>query len=260
MASSDSLKPKKTSSKDSLSPARQKAITNYRKQRRRVQQAVRRERNKGVAVNVKIPKISTKTAKTASIKQVTKQLQKITPQTIRELATDSPKDEELTEISKNLDEVEEKLNKLTQQYEPFNETGFDEKQRQQDEQNQERLRQDQEFADQFQKGEIVYNKIKSMIYEAYQAGMGEGHKLLESLLDEQIDTYGYDQEMQMIGQADETDLMQSAEIVCYDSDQNEVQFNLSRIAMLITGTIPSAQESAQMSDVQDQDSYTAPLT
>lgn len=260
MASSDSLKPKKTSSKDSLSPARQKAITNYRKQRRRVQQAVRREKAKGVTVNIKIPKISTKTAKTTSIKQVTKQLQKITPQKIRETATEQPMDEELADIHKNLEKVEETLNKLSQQYEPSNEEGFDEQQRQQDEQNQQRIRMEEEFANQFQKGEIIYNKIKSMINEAYQQGMGEGHKLLEELLDEQIDTYGYEQEMQMIGQADETSLMQSAEIVCFDSDQSEVQFNLSRIAMLITGTIPSAQESAQMSDVQDQDSYTEPLT
>lgn len=242
MASRDSLKPKKQSSKDSLSPARAKAIGEYRKQRRRVQQATRRQRAKGLNVKINIPKLNLKEAKTSTIKKTTTQLKKITPAKIRETA-----------------EVQQEEVETKSPYEPSNEQGFDKQQAKADQANKERMDTDGEYADQFKIGQITYRKMLDMIDDSKKSDKYWGWKYLENLFNTEINDYNFESVMKSIANFDQSEVLKSAETACYASSQTEVMSNISWLAMVIKGTVLSAQEAKEIGDVTDKDdTYTSP--
>lgn len=247
MASRDSLSPKSNTSNDSLSPTRQHLINEYRRQRKRVLQAVRRQQVKGIDVKVKVPKLNIKQSKTATIKKTVTQLKKITPEQIRKESK-----------RKSNKETKQKPSKESK-YNPSNEKGFDKHQAQLDEANKTLINTVNEFANQFELGKITYRKMLDIIDGAKKSDKYWGWKYLEKLLNTEINNFNFEPTMMAIASYDQSEVLRAAELACYSSSQTEVMAHIGWLSMVIKGTIPTAQEAKEISDVMDKDeAYTAP--
>lgn len=131
---------------------------------------------------------------------------------------------------------------------------WEEQRRQQDKIQLERLQQDSEYRQLFTQGNIIYNQIMDMINDIARDHKKAAEHLL-GILQSEINTYGKEDVMRSIGQAPE-EVLEIVDIVLrYNPGDNRHDTAIKEFAMLIKGTIPTAEELRQIQDAIDADIY-----
>lgn len=101
-------------------------------------------------------------------------------------------------------------------------------------------------------GEIIYKQIKDMIAEA-----GRNHKRaadhLDSVLEGEISEFGYNAVMESLSQAPEEMLMLADRAIQYDVGSEQHESAISVMLGLIKGSIPTAEELSRLQDFLDDD-------
>lgn len=144
-----------------------------------------------------------------------------------------------------------KLKKLAiqQQKAPLS---WEEQRRQKDQIQLERLKQDSEYRALFTQGNIIYNQIIDMINDIRRDHQKAADHL-QKILEAEINTYGKEDVMRSIGQAPE-EILEIVDIVLrYNPGDNRHDTAIKEFAMLIKGTIPTAEELREIQDAIDED-------
>lgn len=106
----------------------------------------------------------------------------------------------------------------------------------------------------FTEGNIVYQRIESLIDDTIKTGAGWGGRYLRELFADQIKQYGFNSVMMSIGQAPEEILMY-AEIVIEESDKGIVRQAIANIKHLIEGSLPTDEELRNLEDIIGMDDF-----
>lgn len=271
-------------SKSQPSKEWQEAKANYRKQYKRVHNFIRRAEKRGYtfdkqSIEVMLPQISTITPQkysTNNIINLTEGAKTLTPDVLYGFATakssvtgetisgDERRKEEREESAQRAkhtriqheQDLEEAESEAQDEVAEDSEDVYQKEQRQKDIENLKRLQADQQYRQQFTIGEIVYRKIKEMLDEARANGLNQQAAELESMLDEEISTYGSETVYLNIAQFDQSDVLSNAEIVIFDSDQDNRVGALMYMTIVIRGNLVSAEDAKRMSDASEEDAYT----
>lgn len=204
----------------------------YKKELKRVKQLIRRAEQRGYTFESNpLPKVPKRITE-ASVRK----LEKITHKTLYKKA-------ELT----NPEQYEAYKEKVRQQK-------FEYQRRKKDREEQERLRNNQEFADKFSEGQIVYNRILEMIDGVSRDHVKAGEHL-RSVLDSEIGQYGKDKVFRALADAPQEAVELSEIALRYNPGDPRHDDAIRELLMLITGTIPTAEESRNLQDAIDSDTY-----
>lgn len=108
-------------------------------------------------------------------------------------------------------------------------------------------------------GELIYEQIKEMINEA-----GRNNKKaadhLDSVLQGEINQYGYDKVMEALSQAPEEMLMLADIAIRYGQGSGSHDSAIREMLHLIKGSIPTAEELSDLQDFIDGDSDFDPMS
>lgn len=110
-------------------------------------------------------------------------------------------------------------------------------------------------------GEMVWDKLQNMIEENRLQGRVASADYMQRLLDEQVATYGKDKTLRAIGYAESTGvtidgrtLMEHVDMgLHYRPGSQRFVAHVTAITMIITGTIPSAEEMKEIERVTEAD-------
>lgn len=229
----------------------------YNKELRRIKQFIRRAEKRGYQFSGDIiPKKPQRITK-ASVKK----LQKIKPTNLYKKAvaisedgyvisgTERRAEERKKAVQKAIQTKREKIAKAS-----VPTKDFEKERRKQDKLNKDRLKTEEDFRNKFSQGEIVYNQIIDTINS-----VGRDHQRaaehLKSVLDHEISTYGKDVILRSIGEAPQEAIELSDIALRYNPGDNRHDDAIRELLMIITGTIPTAEESRELQDAIDYDSY-----
>lgn len=124
--------------------------------------------------------------------------------------------------------------------------------RKQDEKELEKIQQNKSGTNPFNMGQIVYRKIKSLIYEHWE-DKGKGARLLKDELDTQIKAYGFNAVMYSISQAPSDVLELSEKVAKYRSGSPQSVNALTNLSNLITGEVPNMQKLKELEEMWSSD-------
>lgn len=123
-----------------------------------------------------------------------------------------------------------------------------------DRRNKKRLKEDKEYRNLFNEGEIIYKRIMTMIDE-----IDKQHKRaaehLNSVLNGEIKTYGKDKVFKSIAQAPQ-EMIELADVALrYNPGDHRHDNAIREMLILITGAIPTAEELQDLQTAIDEDGY-----
>lgn len=124
--------------------------------------------------------------------------------------------------------------------------------RKQDEKEYKELLQNKSESNPFNMGQIVYRKIKSLIYEHWE-DKGKGARLLKDELESQIKAYGFNAVMYSISQAPSDVLELSEKVAKYRSGSPQSVNALTNLSNLITGEVPSMKRLKELEETWNID-------
>lgn len=113
-----------------------------------------------------------------------------------------------------------------------------------------RARKELSFKGKFEVGESAYRQILSMIKDV-DAIHKQSADYLQSLLEAEIKTYGKDKVLQAIANAPDYLIEASTIVLFYKEGSSSFNEAVSSIQKIITGDIPSAEESAKLAEITD---------
>lgn len=125
--------------------------------------------------------------------------------------------------------------------------------------NKKRLSEEDEYRNLFQEGEIIYNRIISMINEIDKQHQHASNHL-KSVLKGEIDTYGKDRVFKSIAQAPQEVIELSDIALRYNPGDSRHDNAIRELLILITGALPTAEELQELQDAIDEDIYTNELS
>lgn len=235
-----------------------KAELQYNKELRRIKQFIRRAEKRGFRFEPSVIPEKPKRITKSSVAR----LQKITPATLykKSLAlsdsgkvvtgTQKRKEERQKSARKGVETRRARLNTVS-----LPNTRFEVERRNQDEQELRRLSDDEQYRSAFNEGEIVYNRILDMINDVTRDHYKAGHSLL-STLNHEISTYGKEAVLRSIGNSPQEAIELAQITLRYNPGDNRHDDAIRELQMLITGTIPTAEESRNLQDAIEADVYT----
>lgn len=213
---------------------KQTLINDYRKERRRINQQIRRMRNRGYIVPSTILPAKPKKITEASIRR----LQKIKPETIYSKSSAISKTGQVvTGKEKRKEERKERAQKAAET----------------------RKRKSAEQADIGidyipTEGELVYNKMLEIIN-----GVGANHprscEHLMTVFESEVEQYGFDKVMESIANVSEEFLSECETAVQYEPESRQHKAAITRILSLIRGDIPPAEELLKLERKLEEDDY-----
>lgn len=121
-----------------------------------------------------------------------------------------------------------------------------------DEKEFEKMQQNKSKSNPFNMGNIVYRKIKSLIFDFWE-DKGKGARLLKDELETQIKAYGFNAVMYSISQAPSDVLQLSEKVAKYRSGSPQSVNALTNLSNLITGEIPSSEKLKELEEVWSAD-------
>lgn len=232
----------------------------YRKERRRIQQFIRRAEKRGYRfdsnVLPKIPKRITKASVHRLIKITPKALyQKATaldPETGKIVTGTERKKQEQKERARKSSETRKARKRLEEEIAKmptpdFYDDSWVQRRRRQDEKEKKRIRNNEIGWEFILEGQIVYEKVKALIDQPH-IDKNVVAKKLDNLLQQQINKYGFNVVMANISNAPQ-DFLEACEIALkYRTTTDQHQTAIARIAEIITGEIPTAEQMREMSE------------
>lgn len=133
-----------------------------------------------------------------------------------------------------------------------NEQGFEQRRRKADKQYRKKFESDAEFRQRFSEGKLAYQTVMEMI-ENVTFGRPSACRSLKALLNSEIDSYGFDTTMMSISNAPEEFISECQRALMYSPEHPSHQDALRRIRVLITGTLPTAEELRNFQDMMDSE-------
>lgn len=283
MASHSSLRPRKS---DSLTPARQKALAEYKRQRRRVQKVVQRQKLKGYSIPDSSLNIFTykrvKNLSTQRIKSINKRLSKVNAKLIQQNYERKPienADNDYESIQKQILDIERQeielqakkkqleiskkqiANKKESAYNPkhTNDAKFTDKQSAKDKENKERFYDSSEFSSSFQLGEIIIQRmydIISQIPSSDKRHYGSAQDL-KALLDRKIDELGKTYVANNLQNIEE-DVIEIAQVAIFYEEHTDRHIRaMITLETILTGKgALSAQELKDIENTYEAQAYT----
>ena len=124
--------------------------------------------------------------------------------------------------------------------------------RKQDEKELAKMQQNKTESNPFNMGQIVYRKIKSLIFDFWE-DKGKGARLLKDELETQIKAYGFNAVMYSISQAPSDVLELSEKVAKYKSGSPQSVNALTNLSNLITGEIPTSEKLKELEEVWNAD-------
>lgn len=248
----------------------------YNRERRRIQEFVRRSEKRGYryAENVtpkSISQLKRRGAKTVSINRLhrlTEQLREITPSTLLEesSALSSITGKIISGTERRKEERSEASKKAANTRKAKKHAGYsisDEEwekiRRKKDEENRKKLEQDRRYRELFAKANVVYNSIQSMILDVSR-NFKRGAEALSSALSEEMSRYGSKNVMHSIaimGEANQGELLKSAEIaIRYSPGDYRHDGAIRAIQELILGSLPTREQAIGLDSAIEADAYT----
>lgn len=240
------------------SKAKTLAEQQYNKELRRIKQFISRAEKRGYRFEADIIPDRPQRITKASVKK----LQKIRPTNLYEKATALSEEGKLVSGTERRAEerkqsaqkaVETRRQRLAQASVPTK--GFEKARRTQDESERRRLKEDSEFRRKFSQGEITYNRILEMIDNVARDHL-KAAEHLRSVLNHEISTYGKDVVIRSIGESPQEAIELSEIALRYNPGDSRHDDAIRELLMLITGTIPTAEEARDLQESIDADSYT----
>lgn len=217
---------------------KQQAKYEYNKELKRIQRFIKRAEERGYRFEEDIlPKTHSRITK-ASVNK----LKKITPNYLYGKSyalSDSGK------IVSGLDKRKEERKKSSQ-------LGWETRRRKQDIETISRLKTDNTFKSKFNEGYIVYQNILSMINDC-QFERARNH--LKSLLDNEIQQYGFDNVMASLSQAPDRAIESATIALQYDFGAPQHQSAIRDMGELLRGTIATSEELKDLQEKIDSDMY-----
>lgn len=113
-----------------------------------------------------------------------------------------------------------------------------------------RARKELSFRNKFEVGESAYRQVLSMIKDV-DAVHKQSADYLKNLLEAEIKTYGRDKVIQSIANAPDYLIEASTIVLYYKEGSSSFNDAVSSIQKIITGDIPSAEESAKLAEITD---------
>jgi flavodoxin len=230
----------------------------YNKELRRIKQFIRRAEKRGYQFSADIIPEKPQRITQASVRK----LQKIKPTNLyKKSVAISEEGYVITGTERRAEErkqsaqkaIQTKRERIAKASVPTK--GFEKERRKQDKRDKERLKTDADFRNKFSQGEIVYNQILDAINS-----VGRDHQRaadhLKSVLDHEISTYGKDVVLRSIGEAPQEAIELADIALRYNPGDNRHDDAIRELLMLITGTIPTAEEARDLQNAIDSDSYT----
>lgn len=217
---------------------KQQAKYEYDKELKRIKRFIKRAEERGYRFEEEIlPKRPSKITQ-ASVNK----LKKITPNYLYGKSyalSDNGK------IVSGLDKRKEERKKASQ-------LGWETRRRKKDVDNINKLKSDNKFRSKFNEGYIVYQNILSMINDC-QFERAREH--LKSLLNNEIEQYGFDNVMNSLSQAPDR-IIESATIALqYDCGAPQHESAIRELEGLLRGTIATAEELKDLQEKMDSDMY-----
>lgn len=252
-------------SRKKASQARKDALKEYRKQRRRIGDIIKRAQAAGERVDLKQPEpIAAKSnILTVTIKAITRKLAELTPRKLRaagKLEKHERKQAKPETLRTPVDEAEILRQQDHDHYddddrnnEYFDEWIFQQEQKERDRENRERLEQDREYRETFSEGKIIYNRIQGMIDEAAVTHPKVAAEL-RKLLNEEMAQYGQEQVIWSLAQAGDDAIESATTALSYGKGDSRHESAIYSLRQIITGgEIPTAAEAAIFQEAIDSD-------
>lgn len=230
----------------------------YEKELRRIKQFIRRAEKRGFRFEADVIPDRPKKVTQSSVNR----LKKITPKQLYKKSTALSEEGNIVSGTERRAEerkisaqkaIQTKRERIAKASVPTK--GFEKERRKQDKRDKERLKKDADFRNKFSQGEIVYNQILDAINN-----VARGHKRaadhLKSVLDHEISTYGKDVVLRSIGEAPQEAIELADIALRYNPGDNRHDDAIRELLMIITGTIPTAEEARELQNAIDDDLYT----
>lgn len=255
----------------------------YNRERRRIQEFVRRSEKRGYRyaenpVPKPISQLKRRGAKTVSAKRLhrlTEQLKEISPSKLLEessalssitgkvISGTERRKEERSEASRK-SAITRKKKRTVGIEKPsgidvITDDEWEKIQRKKDEENRKKLEQDRRYRELFAKANVVYNSIQSMILDVSR-NFKRGAEALSSALSEEMSRYGSKNVMHSIaimGEANQGELLKSAEIaIRYSPGDYRHDGAIRAIQELILGSLPTREQAIGLDSAIEADAYT----
>lgn len=247
----------------------QKTETEYKKQLRRIKQQISRAKKKGYRFSTDIipkPKNPEKIAiadvrklEELTSRKIYKQATALSEITGKEISGTERQKEIRREAGirasitrKNRENVRQAIHTYESQVQP---TTFEQKIRQRDEEQKQKLSTDKDFQSSFNAGLIAYGKVEDMINDVIKHDYNNVGQYLKSRLQAEIDQYGFDNVMASIGKTPQAFIEQCELILQYQVTSDKIDNHISKLSVLIAGEIPSAKTMQDIDDRISQDEY-----
>lgn len=240
------------------SKAKTLAQQQYEKELRRIKQFIRRAEKRGFRFEADIIPNRPQRVTQSSVNR----LKKITPNQLYKKSTALSEDGNIVSGTERRAEerkisaqkaVQTRRQRIEQASVPTK--GFEKERRKQDKRDKERLKKDVDFINKFSQGEIVYNQILDAINNVARVHQRAADHL-KSVLDHEISTYGKDVVLRSIGEAPQEAIELSDIALRYNPGDNRHDDAIRELLMIITGTIPTAEEARELQNAIDDDLYT----
>lgn len=230
----------------------------YNKELNRIKRFIKRAENRGYRFDSDVIPDRPKRVTKASVSK----LKKLTPSVLYKKSTalsesgkvitgtQRRKEERTIATKKGAQTRRERLRKVERKN-----NKFESERRKQDEVETERLKSDEEYQRLFNEGKIIYDRILGMIETVARDHKKAADSLLNTLAHE-IATYGEDSVFRSIGNAPQ-ECIELADIALrYNPGHPKHDGAIRELQMLITGTIPTAEEMRDLQDAIEADTYT----
>ena len=205
----------------------------YKKEVKRLNRFIKRAEKRGYRFSQNALPRRVKKPTKASIER----LKKIKPSILYAKAT------ALSETGKIISGTE----KLKEEKRIASAKAWETRRRKQDEKELAKMQHNKTESNPFNMGQIVYRKIKSLIFDFWE-DKGKGARLLKDELETQIKAYGFNAVMYSISQAPSDVLELSEKVAKYKSGSPQSVNALTNLSNLITGEVPNMEQLKELEE------------
>lgn len=243
-------KSKQNKKSRTVSEARRTAVKEYQRERRRIRDIVKRAVSKGLKTLIDIPKsISIRSSiPTVSIKAQTRRLSEVTPNKLRSEGKleRAPKVHRTPKKSESAAVIDAYMS---------NDEGFLEQQRVKDNENLARMKRVNEYAEKFNEGTLILEKVEAMIQEHAQENPNAAAHL-KAVLDKEIEHYGKGTVAIAMSEAPEDVIEAAQAAMTYGVGSGKHDLAMTELLTIIRGgEVPTADELDELQDALDVDAY-----
>lgn len=216
-------------------------LKEYNKQRNRIKRFIRNAEKRGYVFEPDLIPPKPKTITSGSIRR----LSKIRPTQLYNKAY------AISAVTGQPITVEQRKREIREE---ASRKAWETRRRKKDQEDYKRIKTDREWQQMFQTSKLVWDKVQSMI-ASVGVQQSESADLLNNLLNSEIEKYGVDSVMYSIAQASEDFLSTCEVIIKYHPSTAVSKTAVQHLYTLISGTLPSEAEQAEIDKALDNDEY-----